>query len=275
MLKNNKLLIDQDCPMCAAYGAGFTKFGMVDAQTVHPYQQVNEAVAHQIDMDRARSEIGLFDATTAQTIYGVDAMIAIVAHGAPWLKRLLHRRWLYVPLRILYRFISYNRKVIYPAAPQPGLRDCTPPPHRTYRWLYISLVALFTGLVLNRYAALMAAEWGLVPNPWREYAVCFGQILWQGAVILAVDPRKSLAYLGNMSTVSLGGAILLLPALLLSAWISISPLVLLGYFALVVGFMLLEHLRRCRLLGLPLAMTGSWVVFRTVFLGLILITFAI
>ena len=261
--------------MCAAYGAGFTKFGMIDAQTVRPYQQADEALAHRIDMNQARSEIALFDTTTAQTVYGIDAMIAIVAHGAPWLKRLLHRRWLYVPLRILYRFISYNRKVIYPAAPQPGLRDCNPPPHRTYRWLYISLVALFTGLVLNRYAALMAAEWGLVPNPWREYAVCFGQILWQGAVILAVDPRKSLAYLGNMSTVSLGGAILLLPALLLSAWISISPLVLLGYFALVVGFMLLEHLRRCRLLGLPLAMTGSWVVFRTVFLGLILITFAI
>ena len=275
MLKNNKLLIDQDCPMCAAYGAGFTKFGMVDAQTVHPYQQADEAVTRQIDMDRARSEIALFDATTAQTVYGIDAMIAIVTHGLPGLRRLLHQRWLYVPLRTLYCFISYNRKVIYPAAPHPGLRNCTPPVHQTYRWLYILLVALFTGLVLNRYAALVADEWGLAHSPWREYAVCFGQVLWQGAAILAVAPRKSLAYLGNMSTVSLGGAIVLLPTLLLTAWVSVSPLVLLGYFALVVSFMLLEHLRRCRLLGLPLAMTGSWVVFRTVVLGLILITFAI
>ena len=258
--------------MCAAYGAGFTKFGMVDAQTVHPYQQVNEAVTRQIDMDRARSEIALFDATTAQTVYGIDAMIAIVTHRRPWLKRLLHQRWLYVPLRTLYRFISYNRKVIYPAAPQLGLRNCTPPVHQTYRWLYILLVALITGLVLNRYAALITAEWGLVPSFWREYAICFGQVLWQGAAILAVAPRKSLVYLGNMSTVSLGGAILLLPALLLSAWVSVSPLVLLGYFALVVSCMLLEHLRRCRLLGLPLAMTASWVVFRTVVLGLVLIS---
>ncbi len=172
----------------------------------------------------------------------------------------------------MYRFISYNRKVIYPAAPQPGLRNCTPPVHSTYRWLYILLVALFTGLVLNRYAALMTAEWGLVPSSWREYAVCFGQVLWQGAAILAVDPRKSLAYLGNMSTVSLGGAIVLLPLLLLSTWMSVSPLVLLGYFALVVSCMLLEHLRRCRLLELSLAMTGSWVAFRTVVLGLMLIS---
>jgi hypothetical protein len=272
MLKNNKLLIDQDCPMCASYGSGFTKLKMIDAQTVRPYQQADEALAHQIDMNRARSEIALYDETTAQTVYGIDAMIAIVTHGVPWLKRLFHRRWLYVPLSTLYRFISYNRKVIYPAASQPGLRDCTPPLHRAYRWLYILLVALFTGLILNRYAALMVAEWGLAPSLWREYAVCLGQVLWQGAVILAVDPKKSLAYLGNMSTVSLGGAILLLPPLLLTAWVSVPPLVLLGYFALVVSCMLLEHLRRCRLLGLPLAMTASWVTFRTVVLGLIVIS---
>ena len=271
MLKNNKLLIDQDCPMCDAYGAGFTKFGMVDVQTVCPYQQVDNTLAHQIDMNRARSEIALFDETTAQTVYGIDAMIAIMTHGLPGIKRLLHRRWLYVPLRTLYRFISYNRKVIYPAAPRSGQRDCTPPLHRAYRWLYISLVALFTGLVLNRYAALMTAEWNLVPSSWREYAVCFGQVLWQGAVILAVDPRKSLAYLGNMSTVSLGGAILLLPLLLLAAWISVPPLMLLGYFVVVVGGMLLEHLRRCRLLGLPWVVTGSWVAFRTAVLALILV----
>ena len=161
--------------------------------------------------------------------------------------------------------------MIYPAAPQPGLRDCTPPVHQTYRWLYILLVALFTGLVLNRYAALVATEW-VSAQFLREYAVCFGQVLWQGAAILAIAPRKSLIYLGNMSTVSLGGAIVLLPTLLLTAWVSVSPLVLLGYFALVVSCMLLEHLRRCRLLGLPLAMTGSWVVFRAVVLGLILVS---
>ncbi len=80
--------------MCAAYGAGFTKFGMVDAQTVRPYQQADEALAHQIDMNRARSEIALFDATTAQTVYGIDAMIAIVTHRRPGLNRLLHRCWL-------------------------------------------------------------------------------------------------------------------------------------------------------------------------------------
>ncbi len=271
MLKNNKLLIDQDCPMCAAYGAGFTKFGMIDAQTVRPYQLTEEALACQVDMERARSEIALFNQDTAQTVYGIDAMIAIVADGHPWLKKLLHWPWIYNPLRVLYHFISYNRKVIYPAAPRSGLRDCTPPLDRTYRWLYILLVALFTGVISNRYAALMTAEWGLGHHPWREYAICLGQIICQGMVILAVDRRKSLAYLGNMSTVSLGGAIVLLPMLFLATWVPVPPLVLLAYFALVVGFMLLEHLRRCRLLGLPLAVTGSWMVFRTVVLGLILI----
>ena len=78
-----------------------------------------------------------------------------------------------------------------------------------------------------------------------------------------------------MSTVSLLGAVALLPLLLLATVVHCSPVALLGHFALVVSLMLLEHLRRCRLLKLPLAVTGSWVLFRAVVLGIILTTLAL
>ena len=270
MLKNNKLLVDEDCPLCVAYGAGFTRLGLIDPRTVSPYQRADEALTRQINMQRARSEIALYDETTTRTVYGMDAMIAIVTHRSPWLRRLLTWAPLYFLLQQLYSFISYNRKVIYPSASRPGLRDCTPPLHRGYRWGYILLVALLTGLVLNRYAFLISTGWGLPHDPIREYFICFGQVAWQGIAIGFLDRKKVLTYLGNMSTVSLMGAILLLPLLGLASWVPVAPWLLLGYFAVVVGIMLLEHLRRCRLLGISHTMTFSWVAYRTVVLGTVL-----
>ncbi len=281
MLENSKLLIDEDCPLCTAYGAGFTYFKLIDPETICPYQRAQEAVVQHIDTERACHEIALYDATTQSTRYGIDAMIGIVAHQKLWLQTLLHHPVCYRPLRQLYRFISYNRKVIYPGAPQPGapqpeaapeVRSCNPPLHRTYRWLYILLVALFTGVVLNRFAYLVNTGWEMAHNPWREYFVCFGQVVWQGAAVWLISKERVHEYLGNMSTVSLVGALLLLPLLLTASVTTLSPWVLLGYFSLVVGGMLLEHLRRCRLLGLPLVMSASWVAFRTVVLLIILST---
>lgn len=256
--------------MCAAYGVGFTKVGLIDSQTVSPYQHADPSLTQRVDMDRARSEIALYDQATARTVYGIDAMIAIVSHRYPRFRQLLHWRPLYFLLRRLYSFISYNRKVIYPAPPRPGLRDCNPPLHLAYRWLYIVLVATFTGFVLDRYASLLDGGWNLVHHPGREYLICFGQIVWQGVAIGWVDRKQASAYLGNMSTVSLVGALLLLPMLLLNSFVILSPIVLLAYFGLVVGLMLLEHLRRCRLLGLPLGITVSWVAFRTLVLAILL-----
>ena len=272
MLKSNKLLIDHDCPMCAAYGTIFTRLGMIDPHTVSPYQHTDEVLANRIDMKRARSEIALYDETNYRTVYGIDAMIAIVAHRRPWLRRLLTAAPLYFVLRKFYFFVSYNRRVIYPAKAKPGLRDCTPPTHAPYRWLYILLVAMGTGAVLNHYAYPIYTVWELPYDPWRECYLCFGQVVWQGVVIGGVSRKQALTYLGNMSTVSLIGAILLLPLLLVTTFTTLSPWLMLAYFALVVGVMLLEHLRRCRLLSITYGMTVSWVAFRMTALSILLIT---
>ena len=81
---------------------------------------------------------------------------------------------------------------------------------------------------------------------------------------------KTLEYLGNMSTVSMIGGILLLPVLLANYYLPISLIGLIAMFGIVVSIMFFEHIRRCKLLGVPFAMTISWVGFRTVVLGIIL-----
>ena len=270
MLKNNKLLIDENCPMCSIYGKCFTKFGLIDQETVSPYQTIEEVYASQIDMERAKTEIALFDNNTANTTYGIDAMIKIVANGNATITNILHSKLIYAFLLRLYRFISYNRKVIYPTAVEKGVRKCIPEVSHKYRWTYILFVAIFTGIVLNQYAFHVNTAFGLEHNWMREYYICFGQIAWQLGAIYFIRKNKALEYLGNMSTVSMIGGILLLPVLWLNSIFEFHVFGLIAAFMSVVGIMFFEHIRRCKLLGLSLWMTASWVTYRTVVLAIIL-----
>jgi hypothetical protein len=68
-----------------------------------------------------------------------------------------------------------------------------------------------------------------------------------------------------MMTVSLIGTLSLLPMLFFNT----SPIVHLGYFMMVVGVMLLEHLRRCKILELGIIPSISWVFYRMIVLVII------
>ena len=74
--------------------------------------------------------------------------------------------------------------------------------------------------------------------------------------------QKKMEYLGNMATVSLIGTLLLLPVLWLQAVVVCNSFVVGGYFMLVVGLMLKEHTRRCRLLEMGWVPTLSWLGYR-------------
>jgi hypothetical protein len=107
---------------------------------------------------------------------------------------------------------------------------------------------------------------------WREFIICFVQIVWQGMSLYKHSQKKRLDYLGNMSTISLIGALLLAPLLILNGFIDLSAFVLIGYFMVVVSIMLVLHIRRSSQLDLPLTTTVSWVLYRTVCLSIIIIT---
>jgi hypothetical protein len=128
---------------------------------------------------------------------------------------------------------------------------------------------LLTAYILSGYTAqfaqlLPAGEW------YREYLVCGGQIIFQGLLGAIFFRNKIWDYLGNMMTISLGGAILLLPVLAAGRLVGATPLYYLGAFLLVAGLMLLEHLRRCRLLNLGLWPSISWIVYRVLVLLILL-----
>jgi len=272
MIQNHKLLIDKNCPMCNIYGKTFKKFNMLDQDSITPYQIVGEDMTSTIDMHRAQNEVAFHDTVTGTTLYGLDSMIEIFAQNKSWIKKPLHFPLIYEPLKQLYKLITYNRKVIAGNKPSPAEdRICEPDFNYFYRTLFIVLSALFTGLVLNSYTSNITRYFGFT-TPWFvEYMICFGQVLWQGIMITLWSRSKSWDYLGNMSAVSTLGGILLLPILFLEQFVELNSLFYIMYFLGVVGIMLLEHLRRCRNMRLGLLPTVSWLSFRTVVLGIIII----
>lgn len=149
-------------------------------------------------------------------------------------------------------------------------KDSKAPILAKHRSMYIISVALITGFILNHYVYLINTKLDLTHDWAREYYVCLGQIIWQYGAITLLAGKYQIKYLSNMSTVSLLGGILLLPMLLYTQYTTPTAFLLIAYFAGVVTFMFFEHIRRCKLLSLPFAMTISWVAYRTVVLGLIL-----
>ena len=272
MLKNHKLLTDKDCPMCQLYGQCFIKMNFLEEEGVVDYQHVDQDTFSSLDFDRARNEIALYDTASGVTTYGVDSVMKIITQNHPTMHKILSHPILYAPLKRLYFFISYNRKVIAPAKPDTTAKQaCTPDLNIPYRWAYIVLVAIGTAFIVNGFTGLIFPHYGWAHSLWLELAVCFGQVAWQSVAIAKLAPDKRLSYLGNMSTVSMMGALVLLP---ITGLLSMMPFDLLLYlipFFSVIGMMFIEHIRRCRLLEISKWMTASWVAYRVVALSLIII----
>lgn len=156
--------------------------------------------------------------------------------------------------------------------------DCTPTFKLKYRLAYIVVMWLLTSLTLVAYSKLLG---DLIPatNFFREFLICGGQVVFQACVVgilipthARLDGKKLMDYLGNMMTVSIYGALLLLPALLLGTiFPAIPEAVFLAYFMLVVGVMLYEHERRMKLLELGWWPSVSWILYRLIALAIILL----
>jgi predicted DCC family thiol-disulfide oxidoreductase YuxK len=268
-LSDHIIFYDADCPLCKAYTGAFIKNNMLDRNGRMPYGSMHSDIQAAIDMDRARNEIALMNTKTGQITYGIDSLFAIIGNAAPVSRPLFRNRIFRWCMVRLYKFISYNRKIIAAVKPT-GTISCTPDFNLTYRLTYLLLTVLVTGMVLHHYNRLLIY---VMPagSAWREYAVCAGQLVFQGIVLLLLCKEKLMDYLGNMMTVSLIGSLLLLPALLVHKLLPAMPAAFYpAWFLVVVAIMLAEHMRRVKLLGLYLLPSATWVLYRVLVLALIL-----
>lgn len=267
-LKNHVILYDEECPMCKLYTAGFVKSGMLEKTGRACYQQMPDKLTGQLDPQKAADEIALVDRKTGEVQYGIRSLFSIIGHAFPVFRRLFAFGPFVWLMSKIYAFISYNRRVIVPPSSS-GYRGPQPSFILRYRVAYLLFTWLGTACILSHFAPLLT---GPVPagGPLREYVICGGQILFQGAIASFVYRGKVWDYLGNMMTISFAGALLLLPCLLLASWVRLSPVFCILYFLAVAGLMLLEHIRRSTLLKLGWTLTCTWIAYRT---GVLLIIY--
>lgn len=267
-LKDHTILYDDECPMCALYTGAFIKTGMLDNAGREKFSDSVGVKKYNIDWDRARNEIALINRRDQSVRYGIDSLTFVLGHSMPFLKPLMSVGIIKWMILKLYMFISYNRKVIAPGKIFEGMNACVPDYHRGYRWTYILFAWFITSLILMNYSILLQPY--ITQSSFaREFLICGGQVVWQGVLAYAVNKDRWVHYLGNMMTVSLGGAVLLWPILMIPSMFGY-PVIYVGYFILVVFLMLLEHIRRVKILEMPWYMTASWVLYRIVVLGILI-----
>lgn len=265
-LKNHTLIYDNECPMCNLYSKGFTKCGMLDEDGREAFTEISVRNKILIDFNRAKNEIALVDHNKNEVVYGLDSLLLIIGNTFPLLEKTARIRPLYWFFKKLYSFVSYNRKQIIPSSKDYTEQSCVPDFNLKYRITYISFVVIFSAYILSEFS--LKLDFNLERNFLREFAICLGQIVWQSFFLKSYLKDKIWDYLGNMMTVSLIGTLLLIPALMTD----FRPVFYLIYFGMVVLIMVLEHIRRCRILKLNFLPTISWMVFRFTALAIIILT---
>lgn len=241
-LKNHLILYDADCPMCNVYTKAFIKTKMLDKDGRAPYQTTECPF---IDRQRAQNEIALVNKTTGEVTYGVASLCKIIATACPAFKPIFNNKPVKWLMRKVYSFVSYNRRVIMPS------RTEGPTLNIRYRVLYLLTTWLIVSVILTAKAPALIPGGG----PYREYLICGGQIVFQGTIIGLYRPGKYWDYLGNMMTISLAGAILLLAPFPAKPW-----------FMTTITLMFLEHIRRTKLLKLNFLLTVTWILYRLIVL---------
>lgn len=268
-LKNHLILFDADCPLCTLYTKGFVSLGILEKEGRLSYQEFPPETCSLLDRQRAVNEIALVNQQTGEVTYGIKSLFKVVGTAVPLLKPIFKFAPLVWLMTKFYAFISYNRRVIIPAKNSSNTFEFQPGFRMDYRISYLIFTWLVTAFIVSAYAKLMV---GTIPQGpfYREYFVCGGQILFQGLVIYLVNNNKKWDYLGNMMTVSLIGALLLLPGLIASVWLKVDPIYYAAGFMGVAGIMLLLHIGRSKILGLGWMLSCSWVIYRLIVLLLIL-----
>lgn len=265
-LQNHVILFDEECPMCYLYTKAFIKTGMLPKNGRESYQRTPPHICPMIDQQRAANEIALVNTENGEVTYGIDSLFKIIGNAVPIFSPLFAFKPFRYLMAKLYAFISYNRKVIIPAATKAN--TVQPTFKVTYRLAYLLFTWFATSYILTAYAHLLT-DYVPLGGKYREYFICGGQMIFQDIIISYYKKDKFWDYLGNMMTISFAGSILLILGLIVNTISHLHPIIYILYFMMVAGLMFLEHIRRSKLLQLGWLMTITWAIYRLLVLALI------
>ena len=270
-LNNQYLLYDENCPLCAWYTRVFVKCGFIQAHSRLSYQEAIEDDQLIFDRERAKSEIA-YVREGKGTLYGVDSMIDVISKRWKVVGEICRFFPIYFFLQLMYRFISFNRKIIAPAVCN-GACSCTPQFNAFWRIAFIAFCGLMTYWLVGSYFNNELFAYLRHDHFSFEFALFIGQLTFQAIVFKLLKQRDLYTYLGHVAFLSLLGALALGGAEVALGVLELfdlqSGLLPAFIFGVVVTLMLIEHARRVKLLGLSAWLTISLITFRLIIYPLV------
>jgi predicted DCC family thiol-disulfide oxidoreductase YuxK len=255
-ISDKTIIYDDACPLCAAYTGVFLKTGMLEKRLA--FTDMGETMLCQFDPQRAKNEIPLVDVNGGATLYGLDSLLYILGKRFPFVTVIFKVKAIDWFFRKLYKLVSYNRKVIIPAAAKATGFDCTPDFNIKYRLLYIFLAALAATLLSTGFALhmpvyatenMLLVSLSIAGAKWTLLAM-LGAFAYRG--------KRLLEFAGQLVTICLIGSLLLVPGIFVKNDT-------LFFINLVVSVLVMtkEMYRRLRLTGFAKGWWTIWLLILT------------
>ena len=265
-LTNEYLLYDEDCPLCEWYTKQFIRFHFVRSDERISFNRAIMEKRFDFDEVRAKNEIALVS-DNGDVYYGVDSLLHIFGKKYRWIERIGHFLPIYLLLKLLYKLVSFNRKVIAPADCSKA-NSCEPTYHVVWRIVFILIAGLLTNVIVGNFFHAHFLSELRIDFPFMDFSLFLAQLLFQGVFFLLFKQRNFLNYAGQIAIISLIGALALGVMNLGITFLGNS-----GYstemlapaaLGIVIGIMFLEHVRRVGVLHHIKWLTVTWFVFRLI-----------
>lgn len=259
------LAYDGDCPMCTSLVGLLLRTKLVTTEQARSNHDLQGDDLDDVRAAGIRNQLVVLDPATRQTRVGAEGLLWIIGDnlGRPWWIRVLGLPGMRQLVSFAYEAVSYNRRIISPPRHQ-IVCDCEPEVTLGRRLMLIvpaSLLALtlfgLLGLAVHQGEGLVDALQSAVTT--IAIVGCGWSVLAVTAVVL-LRGEKRIDYMGHLGVTLLAGALVMLPATAIVAWLPTSAAVVGGGVALLITYVLMLRMqpRRHKALGLSGAWLWAW-----------------
>lgn len=264
-ITTEKLLVyDGDCPMCTASVARLLQWGLVRADQVRANHDLSLPDLELAEASGIRNEIVAIDVANRRTRVGFDALLWTIVDNVrfPSLLRLLGLPGMRQLMSYGYRTISYNRRIISP--PKRTIAcACDPEVTLPRRLMLIVPLVVFALAVLWLLGVGLTRT--LPPDATAREALAVPAIVGAAWLTLAalgivlLPAGKKLDYVAHLTVTMFAGALVMLPAAVLSVWLPRAALLPTAAISTVASLACMFLVQRKRAAVQQLSATWLWV----------------
>ncbi len=201
--KNKVLIYDEDCPLCSAYTAAFVKTGMLNPDGRQNFNSISPEIFNLVDRSKCNNEIPLVDTETRQVWYGIDALLQLLDNKLPGTRKVAEVPLIKWMLFKLYKFISYNRKVIVAVSPKSGY-DSSPDFNIRYRLVFLAFFLCFNTVMLQPlYDSIVAKSFLSGNSLMQVQAAHLAFVTINITTAFFLGRKKGIEYLGQVNMLAL------------------------------------------------------------------------